>query len=86
MQAAGVDFPPREENSVPLFTPPQTQPLRHPHLYPPPGQSYEDAAIEASLQSAPSVPALRYLFACKFNFWYLTFLIWSFCIVEFVYV
>ncbi|RLM69777.1 TOM1-like protein 2 [Panicum miliaceum] len=58
LRAAGVDFPPREENSVPLFTPPQTQPLRHPHVYPPPGQSYEDAAIEASLQSAPSVPAL----------------------------
>uniref|UniRef100_A0A0E0R5B9 VHS domain-containing protein n=1 Tax=Oryza rufipogon TaxID=4529 RepID=A0A0E0R5B9_ORYRU len=57
---AGVDFPPREENTVPLFTPPQTQPLRQPHLYPPPGQSYEDAAIQASLQSsAPSAPALR---------------------------
>ncbi|KAJ1274957.1 hypothetical protein BS78_05G099100 [Paspalum vaginatum] len=58
LRAAGVDFPPREENSVPLFTPPQTQPLRHPHLYPPPGQSYEDAAIQASLQSAPPAPAL----------------------------
>ncbi|KAL6658261.1 hypothetical protein ACP70R_003847 [Stipagrostis hirtigluma subsp. patula] len=58
LRAAGVDFPPREENSVPLFTPPQTQPLRNPHLYPPPGQSYEDAAIQASLQSAPPAPAL----------------------------
>lgn len=58
LRAAGVDFPPREENSVPLFTPPQTQPLRHPHLYTPPGQSYEDAAIQASLQSAPPAPAL----------------------------
>jgi hypothetical protein len=64
LQAAGVDFPPREKNSVPLFTPPQTQPLRQPHLYPPPGQSYEDAAIEASLQSDPSVPALRFSFIC----------------------
>uniref|UniRef100_A0A0E0J336 VHS domain-containing protein n=1 Tax=Oryza nivara TaxID=4536 RepID=A0A0E0J336_ORYNI len=60
LRNAGVDFPPREENTVPLFTPPQTQPLRQPHLYPPPGQSYEDAAIQASLQSsAPSAPALR---------------------------
>uniref|UniRef100_A0A0D3HJ87 VHS domain-containing protein n=1 Tax=Oryza barthii TaxID=65489 RepID=A0A0D3HJ87_9ORYZ len=59
LRSAGVDFPPREENTVPLFTPPQTQPLRQPHLYPPPGQSYEDAAIQASLQSsAPSAPAL----------------------------
>uniref|UniRef100_A0A0E0F3A2 VHS domain-containing protein n=1 Tax=Oryza meridionalis TaxID=40149 RepID=A0A0E0F3A2_9ORYZ len=59
LRNAGVDFPPREENTVPLFTPPQTQPLRQPHLYPPPGQSYEDAAIQASLQSsAPSAPAL----------------------------
>ncbi|KAL6868177.1 hypothetical protein ACP4OV_015022 [Aristida adscensionis] len=58
LRAAGVDFPPREENSVPLFTPPQTQPLRQPHLYPPPGQSYEDAAIQASLQSAPPAAAL----------------------------
>jgi hypothetical protein len=59
LRSAGVDFPPREEDLVPLFTPPQTQPLRHPHLYPPPGQSYEDAAIQASLQSsAPSAPAL----------------------------
>ncbi|KAF0894645.1 hypothetical protein E2562_001940 [Oryza meyeriana var. granulata] len=59
LRNAGVDFPPREENTVPLFTPPQTQPLRQPHIYPPPGQSYEDAAIQASLQSsAPPAPAL----------------------------
>ena len=64
LQAAGVDFPPREENTVPLFTPPQTQPLRQPHLYPP-GQSYEDVAIQASLQSStPAAPPLRYLFIC----------------------
>ncbi|KAK2988502.1 hypothetical protein RJ640_013166, partial [Escallonia rubra] len=45
--SAGVDFPPREENSVPLFTPPQTQPIVHP-------DSYEEAAVQASLQSDPS--------------------------------
>lgn len=68
VQNAGVDFPPREENTVPLFTPPQTQPLRQPHLYPPPGQSYEDAAIQASLQSsAPSAPALRCSFVLMQN-------------------
>lgn len=71
MQAAGVDFPPREENSLPLFTPPQTQPLRHPHLYTPPGQSYEDAAIQASLQSAPPAPALRLSFMCL-PMWFLS--------------
>ena len=68
LRAAGVDFPPREENTVPLFTPPQTQPLRQPHLYPP-GQSYEDVAIQASLQSStpaappqpqPSLPSLSF--------------------------
>ncbi|KAG8091075.1 hypothetical protein GUJ93_ZPchr0011g28706 [Zizania palustris] len=59
LRNAGVHFPPREENTVPLFTPPQTQPLRHPQLYPLPGQTYEDATIQASLQSsAPSGPAL----------------------------
>ncbi|CAM0874767.1 unnamed protein product [Alopecurus aequalis] len=58
LRTAGVDFPPREENTVPLFTPPQTQPLRQPHVYPP-GQSYEDVAIQASLQSsAPAASAL----------------------------
>uniref|UniRef100_A0ACD6A249 Uncharacterized protein n=1 Tax=Avena sativa TaxID=4498 RepID=A0ACD6A249_AVESA len=56
--SAGVGFPPREENTVPLFTPPQTQPLRQPHVYPP-GQSYEDVAIQASLQSSgPAASAL----------------------------
>jgi hypothetical protein len=58
LQTAGVGFPPREENTVPLFTPPQTQPLRQPHVYPP-GQSYEDVAIQASLQSScPAASAL----------------------------
>ncbi|XP_021284587.1 TOM1-like protein 2 isoform X2 [Herrania umbratica] len=49
LRAAGVEFPPREENSVPLFTPPQTHPVTH-H----PASAYEDAAIEASLQSDAS--------------------------------
>ncbi|KAF5444652.1 hypothetical protein F2P56_033771 [Juglans regia] len=45
LKSAGVEFPPREENSVPLFTPPQTLPIV-PHA-----SAYEDAAIQASLQS-----------------------------------
>ncbi|WCJ43469.1 Target of Myb protein 1 [Euphorbia peplus] len=44
LRAAGVEFPPRAENSVPIFTPPQTQPIVH-------APSYEEAAIQASLQS-----------------------------------
>ncbi|XP_040996642.1 TOM1-like protein 3 [Juglans microcarpa x Juglans regia] len=52
LQAAGVEFPPREENSVPLFTPPQSQPIVH-HA-----SAYEDAAIQASLQSDASVLSL----------------------------
>ncbi|CAL5371808.1 unnamed protein product [Camellia sinensis] len=46
--AAGVEFPPREENSVPLFTPPQNQPVSHP------ASAYEEVAIQASLQSDAS--------------------------------
>ncbi|KAF5749082.1 putative protein transporter [Tripterygium wilfordii] len=46
IRSAGVEFPPRAENSVPLFTPPQTQPIVDPT------STYEDAAIQASLQSA----------------------------------
>ncbi|KAE8656343.1 hypothetical protein F3Y22_tig00117005pilonHSYRG00468 [Hibiscus syriacus] len=49
LRAAGVEFPPREENTVPLFTPPQTRPISH-H----PASAYEDAAVEASLQSDDS--------------------------------
>ncbi|KAE8666656.1 hypothetical protein F3Y22_tig00112495pilonHSYRG00097 [Hibiscus syriacus] len=49
LRAAGVEFPPREENTVPLFTPPQTHPISN-H----PASEYEDAAIEASLQSDAS--------------------------------
>ncbi|XP_050145216.1 TOM1-like protein 3 isoform X2 [Malus sylvestris] len=48
LRAAGVEFPPREENSVPIFTPPQTQPVVSPVT------SYDDAAIQASLQSDAS--------------------------------
>ncbi|KAJ0926130.1 putative target of Myb protein [Helianthus annuus] len=45
LRSAGVDFPPKEENSVPLFTPPQTHPVVHAT------SPYEEAAIQASLQT-----------------------------------
>ncbi|KAK9757482.1 hypothetical protein RND81_01G165100 [Saponaria officinalis] len=48
LKSAGVNFPPREENSVPLFTPPQTQPITHST------PAFEDVTIEASLESDPS--------------------------------
>ncbi|KAA8538346.1 hypothetical protein F0562_027831 [Nyssa sinensis] len=48
LKAFGVEFPPREDNSVPLFTPPQTQPI----IYP--ASAYEEAAVQASLQSNAS--------------------------------
>ncbi|KAK9135035.1 hypothetical protein Syun_014365 [Stephania yunnanensis] len=48
LKSFGVDFPPRAENSVPLFTPPQTQPILHS------APTYEDVAVEASLQADAS--------------------------------
>ncbi|KAI3464588.1 hypothetical protein Pfo_021251 [Paulownia fortunei] len=48
LKSAGVEFPPREENSVPLFTPPQTHPIVHPT------SPYEEAAVQASLESDAS--------------------------------
>ncbi|KAK1432356.1 hypothetical protein QVD17_09252 [Tagetes erecta] len=48
LKAGGVEFPPREENSVPLFTPPQTQPIVHPT------SAYEEVAVQASLETDTS--------------------------------
>ncbi|TKY56055.1 TOM protein 2 [Spatholobus suberectus] len=48
LKSAGVEFPPREENSVPFFTP-QTQPVEHLAA-----AEYDDAAIQASIQSDAS--------------------------------
>ncbi|AQL03612.1 Putative VHS/GAT domain containing family protein [Zea mays] len=57
MLRAGAVFPQRPESTVPIYTPPQTQPLRN---YPPPAlrnTDYRHDVPESS--SAPEVPALR---------------------------
>ncbi|RAL45732.1 hypothetical protein DM860_009596 [Cuscuta australis] len=49
LKAFGVEFPPREANSVPLFTPPQTHPIVHPEA-----SAYEETAVQLSLESDQS--------------------------------
>lgn len=59
LKSSGVTFPPREDLSVPLFTPPQTQPVSYP------AQVYEDATIPAALESDPSGLSLAEMQAAK---------------------
>lgn len=59
LRSAGVEFPPRVENSVPFFTPPQTQPIVEPT------SAFDDAAIQASLQSDASGLSLAEIQSAK---------------------
>ncbi|KMZ64380.1 hypothetical protein ZOSMA_373G00280 [Zostera marina] len=45
---AGMKFPPREDNAVPLFTPPQTHPIVRPEMLP--HEADVNHVIQASLQ------------------------------------
>ncbi|WOL01531.1 hypothetical protein Cni_G10248 [Canna indica] len=55
LRAAGVEFPPRTENTVPLFTPPQ----RHPIPNQPAPSAYEIAGSETPHQSDVSALSLQ---------------------------
>lgn len=48
LKSSGVEFPPREGSAVPLFTPPQSQPISYP------APAYEDETVQASLELDPS--------------------------------
>lgn len=51
-----MKFPPREDNAVPLFTPPQTHPIVRPEMLP--HEADVNHVIQASLQD---VTPLRYI-------------------------